>query len=114
MHSFLIFLVLFTVRRAASDGDEPIEPDSSGIMPNVLGDCSKFRLFNQIGSRVKTSAPAACGQANTVESRIVNGQEAASHKYPWMALLLNMHRHQSCGGALISNKNILTAAHCIY
>ena len=43
---------------------------------------------------------------------IVNGYEARPHEFPWMAALLNNNR-QFCGGSLIDDNHILTAAHCV-
>jgi len=44
--------------------------------------------------------------------RIVNGFDADEGEWPWIAALLNNGR-QFCGGSLIDNKHILTAAHCV-
>lgn len=43
---------------------------------------------------------------------IVNGFEAVPHEYPFMAALMNRQR-QFCGGSLIDDNHILTAAHCV-
>lgn len=43
---------------------------------------------------------------------IVNGYEAIKHEYPFMAALMNRNR-QFCGGSLIDEKHVLTAAHCV-
>jgi len=43
---------------------------------------------------------------------IVNGYEAIKHEYPFMAALMNRQR-QFCGGSLIDDNHILTAAHCV-
>merc|ERR1711899_631372 len=43
---------------------------------------------------------------------IVNGYEAIKHEYPFMAALMNKRR-QFCGGSLIDENHILTAAHCV-
>ena len=40
--------------------------------------------------------------------RIFGGEEAVPHEFPWV-VYLNM----GCGGALISDKHVLTAAHCV-
>lgn len=45
-------------------------------------------------------------------TRIVNGLEAVQHEFPFMAGLLNGDR-QFCGGSLIDENHILTAAHCV-
>ena len=53
-----------------------------------------------------------CGEDEDV-TRIVNGVEAGLHEYPWQAALVHAGGHTPfCGGSIISNKHILTAAHC--
>jgi len=44
--------------------------------------------------------------------RIVNGRVAASGEFPWMVALLKGSR-QFCGGSLIDERHVLTAAHCV-
>ncbi|XP_076233544.1 serine proteinase stubble [Calliopsis andreniformis] len=55
-----------------------------------------------------------CGAKNGAqdEERIVGGQNADLGEWPWMAALFNGGR-QFCGGSLIDDKHILTAAHCV-
>ncbi len=43
---------------------------------------------------------------------IIGGEDAPFLKYPWMASLQKSSGH-FCGGSLINNKWVLTAAHCI-
>jgi len=43
---------------------------------------------------------------------IVNGHEAVKHEYPFMVALMNRGR-QFCGGSLVDDNHILTAAHCV-
>merc|ERR1712130_472747 len=43
---------------------------------------------------------------------IVNGVTAIAHEFPFMAALMNPQR-QFCGGSLIDDHHILTAAHCV-
>jgi len=45
------------------------------------------------------------------EGNIVGGSEALKYAYPWMAALLIDRKH-FCGGSLISDQYIVTAAHC--
>jgi hypothetical protein len=55
-----------------------------------------------------------CGQRNGFRhvTRIINGQEASISEFPFMAALLNRDR-QFCGGSLIDEIHVLTAAHCV-
>ncbi|MEQ2309127.1 hypothetical protein AMECASPLE_035434 [Ameca splendens] len=59
---------------------------------------------------VSESRLSVCGQA-TPNSRIVGGQMAIAGSWPWQVSL-----HTSahfCGGSLITNEWVLTAAHCM-
>lgn len=44
--------------------------------------------------------------------KVVGGQQARLGEWPWIAVLFNGGK-QFCGGSLIDNRHILTAAHCI-
>ena len=46
-----------------------------------------------------------------VMSRIVGGVEAVPHSWPWMVSLQAGGDH-FCGGSLINNQWVLSAAHC--
>ncbi|XP_047115560.1 trypsin-1-like [Schistocerca piceifrons] len=56
--------------------------------------------------------PCSCGMANE-RRRIVGGTVTKVKQYPWMAMLM-YGRTFYCGGSLISDKYVLTAAHCLY
>ena len=49
--------------------------------------------------------------------RIENGASANRHKYPWQVALVKpwgVHRDTPfCGGSILGEKTILTAAHCV-
>lgn len=51
-----------------------------------------------------------------IAPRIINGQLAATNQFPWhVSIQGNLTNGQGmlCGGALISNAFVLTAAHCV-
>ncbi|XP_075037372.1 transmembrane protease serine 9-like [Mixophyes fleayi] len=54
--------------------------------------------------------PPACGSPS-VSTRIVGGTNAAEGVWPWQVSIWYNGRH-SCGGSLISNQWVLSAAHC--
>lgn len=50
------------------------------------------------------------------EGRIVGGQDAEEHNWPWMARIVEKSDTEErgiCGGTLINEQWVLTAAHCI-
>lgn len=65
-----------------------------------------------------TQAPSVLTDADCgvrFVSRIVGGDLAKPHSWPWMVSLQNRTTgHHYCGGSLIASKWILTAAHCVY
>ena len=46
-------------------------------------------------------------------SRIVGGTQAQKDSWPWQALLAVAGGSQFCGGSLIAEQWVLTAAHCV-
>ncbi|XP_045138298.1 trypsin alpha-3-like [Portunus trituberculatus] len=59
--------------------------------------------------RVNFDTSCRCGQK--APSRIVGGQQTEVNEWPWMAALL-YYNQQFCGGSLINDRYVLTAAHC--
>lgn len=60
---------------------------------------------------------AACGEQKG-DIRIIGGEQTQIFEFPWMALFMYKFHNGSdagfrCGGSIINNRYILTAAHCV-
>lgn len=72
----------------------------------------------QMSPPVAHPVPNSCGIKNgdskfkDDQGKIVGGQNTQPQEWPWIAVLFNGPR-QFCGGSLIDENHILTAAHCV-
>ncbi|RMC06570.1 hypothetical protein DUI87_16007 [Hirundo rustica rustica] len=53
------------------------------------------------------------GKTPYVDTRIVGGDECPPGQCPWQAVLLNEEGEEFCGGTILNENFVLTAAHCM-
>lgn len=79
---------------------------SSNFYKNTLPSQEADRLSNW-----------ACGRSQVTNrfGRIMGGQDAVPHSYPWMVSLAkrSLNNLHLCGGVLLTRRHVLTAAHCL-
>ncbi|KAI8037764.1 hypothetical protein M5D96_009264 [Drosophila gunungcola] len=93
--------ILSNVLGVASE--TPSDPASSLISPLEGGGAKAFR--------VNRCASCTCGVPNV--NRIVGGTQVRTNKYPWIAQIIR-GTFLFCGGTLINDRYVLTAAHCVH
>merc|ERR1719295_151620 len=81
------------------------------IIENNLLDNNLEEEFPGFKRGFRPSLAGQCGQPGPSQ-QIVGGEEATAHSFPWMAALFVDGKY-FCGGSLISEEWVLTAAHCV-
>ncbi|KAM5131916.1 chymotrypsin-like elastase family member 2A [Mantella aurantiaca] len=72
-----------------------------------------------VGLALLVAGACGCGVATYPPSvaRVVNGEEVAPHSWPWQVSLQYIYTdgywYHTCGGSLLNENWVLTAAHCI-
>ncbi|XP_037384508.1 coagulation factor X [Talpa occidentalis] len=94
--------------RRAAPQPESAAPQQGQADPGDLSPTENpvdLRGLNETGSPKED-------QSNLI--RIVGGQECESGDCPWQALLVNEEKEGFCGGTILSELYVLTAAHCVH
>lgn len=71
------------------------------------------RLSIEINYTCNPNSSCGCSITTTTVNRIVNGETAATDAWGW-AVSLQISSVYLCGGSILSNSWIITAAHCVY
>merc|ERR1711997_592064 len=70
------------------------------------------RLFFLLFATVAYSMPQGNTDLHFADGRIIGGEEAPKHEFPWQISLRNLGSH-ICGGSIINKNQVITAAHCV-
>ncbi|XP_051981765.1 elastase 3 like [Xyrauchen texanus] len=79
---------------------------------------TRVNMFSIILASVLVASVLGCGKPpiEPVNSRVVNGEEANPHSWPWQVSLQYQSGaswYHTCGGSIIATNWVMTAAHCI-
>lgn len=71
------------------------------------------KKFTDLMEKSSKSDKCACGPV-TQGQRIVNGEEATAHEFPWIISMMDGSGYWYCGGSILNEEWIVTAAHCVH
>ncbi|XP_074053872.1 prostasin-like isoform X2 [Macrotis lagotis] len=102
-------------RPTSGEPEGPAEPGRARGLPAAMGLPALLLplVWLLLPPRPSCSAPhrpTECGQPFP-EGKILGGQDALEGKWPWQ-VSLSFRRFHVCGGSILSNYWVLTAAHC--
>ncbi|CAH1710302.1 venom protease [Aphis gossypii] len=100
------------------DNEPSNNPDTTQRITTSRPDSSGSTVYETVTS-IKLPSQKTCGRSNSSHVRIVGGNPAELGAWPWMTALgyRDLNRPNSdyqwlCGGTLISERYVITAAHC--
>lgn len=70
-------------------------------------------MLRSVAITLTVAFSAISAGAATVNKRIVNGEDATSGEFPSMVSLHGRFDNHICGGVLLNQTTVLTAAHCV-
>ncbi|XP_064101024.1 serine proteinase stubble-like [Macrobrachium nipponense] len=101
-----------TPRTSTSSSSSPSTTSPTTPATTTTPTTTTTTMSSTTTSSTTTKEPCRCGRRNPVV-RIVGGQPTTVHEYPWQVGLTTLLSNKPfCGGSIISNQWVLTAAHC--
>jgi secreted trypsin-like serine protease len=89
-----------------------VDANGDDLMVKINKVAAEMRAASTSNKKDLGAPKAACGiQGPAKQGKIVGGEEATEHAWPWQVALF-IDDAWFCGGSIISENYVLTAAHC--
>ncbi|XP_032456097.1 transmembrane protease serine 9 [Nasonia vitripennis] len=117
LYSDVLFALPWIYEEAYRDSMFYVKPTTSRMIRQALAVAICALLILDVAQSRKlpnVDRTCDCGRSNEdVAERIVGGILAAPHVFPWIVAIFHKGALH-CGGALINDRYVLTAGHCIF
>ncbi|XP_072392613.1 trypsin-1-like [Diabrotica undecimpunctata] len=117
--TYFIYLFVFFLMNNHSNGQGMLSNGTNNHKTKSDNESSAGNLTDITKHKNYGLLPTDCGYidySDLIDIRVTHGEDAGLYEFPWMSLLsfrIGNIRVFRCGGSIINNRYILTAAHCL-
>ncbi|XP_049884832.1 venom protease-like [Pectinophora gossypiella] len=114
-HDFIKFMDYLCIINRSSVGaccpDDGVPGQAAGLAGDLPATAPREEP-DEAMLKIARAENRGCGLSTRASGRVVGSRPANPREWPWMASVIPEGFEQYCGGVLITDRHVLTAAHC--